>query len=100
MLSLALERNGRRIVTEKTRSITSYCLPMQIAHLHKKAVTCGLIARHRLTGNRTGDHGTISPTAPLILPAAAVDFAIFDSSANYLELLSVPAYLAGVFSRS
>jgi hypothetical protein len=44
---------------------------------------------------QTGDHETISPTASLFVPPAAVDFAILDSSAHYLEILSDVADHAG-----
>src|SRR5271170_5204074 len=49
---------------------------------------------------QTGDHGTISPRASLFVPPATVDFAILDSSANYLELLSDVADLAGASSQA
>jgi hypothetical protein len=77
------------------RSITFHCLPAQITNLHKKLVTCG---RHGASDNhskQTGDHETISPTASLFVPPAAVDFAILDSSAHYLEILSGVADHAG-----
>jgi hypothetical protein len=77
------------------RLITFNHSPAQITSLHKKLVTCGPHGASDSNSKQTGDHETISPTASLFVPPAAVDFAILDS-AHYLEILSDVADHAGV----
>jgi hypothetical protein len=77
------------------RLITFNHSPAQITNLHKKLVTCGPHAASDSHSKQTGDHETISPTASLFVPPAAVDFAILDSCAHYLGILSDVADHAG-----